>query len=133
MSKYEDLKAALQSSVSEMIRKDTMPDSQYQKLINIYPPYAAGVAYETGDRITYDGNLYEIIQAHTSQADWPPDSTASLYKLIVPDNVIDVWRQPQGAHDTYAKGDKVIYDNQIWISTANNNAWKPGVYGWELP
>jgi len=25
----------------------------------------------------------------------------------------------------------VWYENQLWISTVDNNVWAPGVYGWE--
>lgn len=40
------------------------------------------------------------------------------------------WKQPTGAHDAYAVGSKVSYDEKHWISTADANVWQPGVYGW---
>ena len=32
-----------------------------------------------------------------------------------------------------ADGETQLYiENQLWVSTADGNVWKPGVYGWEL-
>ncbi len=41
------------------------------------------------------------------------------------------WSQPLGAHDAYNLGDKVSHNGKKWVSTAANNVWEPGVYGWE--
>ena len=43
------------------------------------PAWAAGVAYKTGDKVTYLGRTYTVAQAHTSQSDWLPAGVASLY------------------------------------------------------
>lgn len=32
---------------------------------------------------------------------------------------------------SYPKGAKVSHNSKHWISTAENNVWEPGVYGWE--
>ena len=29
-------------------------------------------------------------------------------------------------------GDKVTRKDKTWVSTANDNVWEPGVYGWEI-
>jgi hypothetical protein len=42
-------------------------------------PWAANVAYATGDVVTYGGNVYECIQAHTSLSNWTPDATPALW------------------------------------------------------
>lgn len=40
------------------------------------------------------------------------------------------WVQPAGAHDAYQVGAKVTHAGNRWISTAANNVWAPGVFGW---
>ena len=42
------------------------------------------------------------------------------------------WRQPTGAHDAYAKGDRVTFGGKVWESTIDGNVWSPSVYpaGW---
>ena len=52
-------------------------------VVSLHPAWAAGVSYETGLRLKYGGKLYEVVTAHTSQADWIPGAgTESLYKRV---------------------------------------------------
>ena len=87
--------------------------------------------YEAGDRVQYNGLLYKCLQGHTAQADWTPDAAVSLW-VRVDDPSIEwpEWHQPTGAHDAYAKGDKVSHNEKHWISDVDANIWEPGVYGW---
>lgn len=41
------------------------------------------------------------------------------------------WVQPLGAHDAYQAGDQVTHEGHLWESTADNNVWEPGTYGWD--
>lgn len=50
----------------------------------LYPGFAVGVPYTVGDRLVYDGKLYKVLQAHTSQADWTPPSAPSLFAEVLP-------------------------------------------------
>lgn len=97
-----------------------------------FAPWASGVKYTVGQIRTYGGKLYSCVQAHTSQDDWTPDVSASLWKLTAdPSEEWPEWSQPVGAHDAYSLGDKVSHNGQHWRSTADNNVWEPGSYGWE--
>lgn len=42
--------------------------------------------------------------------------------------------QPTGAHDSYAKGDRVTFEGKVYESTIDNNAYSPSAYpqGWQL-
>lgn len=50
----------------------------------LFPRWKVGEAYAGGERLCYNGKLYEVKEgkAHTSQADWPPDVETSLYERI---------------------------------------------------
>ena len=50
--------------------------------IELFPEWKGGVDYEIGDRRRYDGRLYKVRQAHTSQAQYTPDITPALYELV---------------------------------------------------
>lgn len=90
-----------------------------------------GYSYFAGERVSYNGNLYRCIQAHTSQADWAPDTAVSLWVAISnPAEEWPEWKQPTGSHDAYNKGDKVSHLEKHWISDVDANVWEPGVYGW---
>lgn len=91
--------------------------------------------YKTGERFVYNNILYKVLQTHTSQLDWTPDTTPSLYtKVLIPDkNVIPEWQQPDSTNG-YMIGDKVTYNGQIYESLIDNNIWSPVDYpaGWQL-
>lgn len=50
---------------------------------DLFAPWAVPVAYTVGQIRRYtDGKLYKCVQAHTSQADWTPDTAASLWTPV---------------------------------------------------
>lgn len=50
--------------------------------LNNYPDWEPGKDYVIGDRMKYNGATYEVVQSHTSQSDWTPDTHAALYKEL---------------------------------------------------
>ena len=48
----------------------------------LFPAWEVGHDYAVDDRIQYGGDLYKVIQAHRSQADWTPDVSVSLFEKI---------------------------------------------------
>ena len=112
----------------------SLPDEDALESMELFDNWQTDTAYTTGQRLRYDGKLYKVLQDHTSQADWKPDITPSLYVEVSEPGVIPVWKQPTGAQDAYMKGDKVHYpteDDPIYISTVDNNVWSPDSYGWD--
>ena len=115
-------------------------EDQVLEIATIYPKYEVGKAYVVGEYFTYgensvgDPQLYKVIQAHTSQADWTPDVTASLYIAIGLDSEgYPVWSRPTGAHDAYNKDDIVNYKGELYKSLIEGNVYSPEEYpsGWE--
>lgn len=112
----------------------SLGDEDALEAVELFPAWAVGKAYAADERIRYGEKLYRCVQAHTSQADWTPDVTPALWTEVAKPGEIPVWKQPTGAQDAYNKGDRVWYpdrDTDVWVSTADNNVWQPGVYGWE--
>ena len=115
-----------------------LTESQAMEIADLYEGWAAGKAYTTGKILKYGMNadgetqLYTVLQDHTSQENWTPDTANSLYKKVgFTDSGVPVWTQPLGASDAYNAGDKVSHNGQEWTSTVDGNVWEPGVYGWE--
>ena len=100
--------------------------------IDAFLPWAEKIAYKDGNLRTYEGKLYRCLPpGHTSQADWTPDKTPSLWKLAAdPTAEYPEWSQPMGSFDVYNIGDKVTYKDRKWISTENDNVWAPDAFGW---
>lgn len=111
--------------------RESASDADALNAVAIYPEWREGVSYTTGQRIRYGGTLYKVLQNHTSQAYWTPDTTPSLFaKVLIPDpEVIPEWEQPDSTNP-YAKGDKVTHNGKTWVSDIDGNVWEPGVYGW---
>lgn len=113
-----------------------LDDEKAMEVADLYPAWEPGKAYTADMILRYGVNqdnetqLYRVIQDHTSQGDWLPDQTPSLYKKVGFDGDIPIWTQPYGSTDAYAKGDKVSHNGKIWVSDVDGNVWEPGVYGW---
>lgn len=112
--------------------REMATDEMSLQVPNLYPIWKDGVAYAINDRVLYNDVLYKVLLAHTSQIDWTPDVSHSLFtKVLIPDeDIIPEWEQPNSTN-AYMIGDKVKYDNKYWISTIDYNVWKPGEYGWD--
>lgn len=123
------LRALIEQAAASLTDEDALDG------IELFPAWALGVAYAADTRIRYEGKLYRVVQSHTSQADWLPDSTPALYTEVAKPGEIPVWKQPTGAQDAYNMGDLVHYpdaDGPVYRSTVDANVWEPGVYGWEV-
>lgn len=110
-----------------------LDDAEAIEATTLYPAWSGdGVAYEKDFKVKYNQVLYKVLQAHTSQLAWNPEVSPSLFaKVLIPDpEVIPEWEQPDSTNP-YMTGDKVRYQDKVWISTIDNNVWAPGVYGWE--
>ena len=109
----------------------TMADADAAKNPMLFLPWEVGTKYAVGDRRRHDGKVYKCLQAHTSQVDWKPEDSPSLWVGISdPAEEWPEWSQPVGSTDAYAKGAKVRHNSKRWTSDVDANVWEPGVYGW---
>ena len=100
----------------------------------LYPQWSGnGISYKVNDKVRYNGVLYKVLLAHTSQEGWMPTAAPSLFaKVLIPDeNIIPEWEQPDSTNG-YQIGDRVMFENKIYESLINNNIWSPIAYsaGW---
>lgn len=132
---FEQMRKVLQKFAS------TLPDDEAMEVSTIFDPWVIGKVYTVGEFFTYgqngvgDPQLYKVVQAHTSQLNWAPDITSSLYVAIgLDDSGYPVWSQPTGAHDAYNKGDIVNYNGVLYQSTIDGNVYSPDAYpaGWVI-
>ena len=126
-------KEQLRQFIEAVLRiRNSMDDEQALAEATFFPMWHDDKSYAVDDRVRYGEKLYKCLQSHTAQADWTPDVAVSLW-VRVDDPAIEWpdWRQPTGAQDAYAKGSKVSHNDKHWVSTADNNVWEPGVYGWD--
>lgn len=119
----------------------SLTDEQAMEVATIYDTWTVGKSYVVGDYLTYGENsvgdlqLYKVVQAHTSQADWTPDVVPSLFAAVgLDEQGYPVWSQPTGAHDAYNKGDIVDYNGTLYQSLIDGNVYSPDAYpaGWAV-
>lgn len=62
----------------------SLPDEEAAQAPSLSQPWTVGEEVEPGDRRYYapTGLLYKVIQGHTTQADWTPDATPSLWVVV---------------------------------------------------
>lgn len=115
------------------IASNSAPGTVWWECWRLAPEWRAGMRVKAGDPVRRNGSIYACVQAHVTQADWPPEAVPALWRLLrVPgEGAIPEWRQPAGAHDAYAAGARVRHNGFVWRSVADHNVWEPGVYGWE--
>lgn len=113
----------------------SLTDEDALEAVNLFANWQSDKAYIKDERVSYEGILYKCLQAHTSQDNWTPTAAPSLWaKVLIPDaNVIPEWEQPDSTN-AYMKGDKVMFNGQVYESAIDNNVWSPAAYpaGWTL-
>lgn len=109
----------------------SLSDADSLEAVHLFEHWQPGEDYPADKKLQYNGELWKVLQPHTSQADWTPDTAVSLY-VRVDDPAIEYpdWHQPLGSHDAYRLGAKVSHNGQHWHSTIDYNTYEPGVYGW---
>lgn len=132
-----ELRKAIQLFLATM-DVETQVDA-IMEVASVFPKYEVGKTYKTKEVFAYgensvgDAQLYQVLQDHTSSAEWTPDTATSLYKAIgVTEDGYPEWVQPLGASDAYNTGDIVSYNGTLYKSTIDGNVWSPEAYpaGW---
>lgn len=132
--------------VAEQFRKAlqmvaaSLTDEKAMEVATVFDKWETGKAYAVGEFVIYgensvgDPQLYKVVQAHTTQADWTPNVSASLFVAIgLDEKGYPLWSQPTGAHDAYNTGDIVDYNGTLYKSLVDGNVYSPEAYpaGWE--
>jgi|GEM_PF-4083891 len=123
----------LRSSITDA-DLDGLSEEQFADIAYLYPDWVSTKAYALDEKLRYEGVLYKVVQAHTAQPNWTPDTVPALYtKYRDPAAGPQPWVQPTGAQDAYVMDDLVTHDNPndggaIWVyqSKLASNATEPG-------
>lgn len=101
---------------------------------DMFEDWQPGVSYKAGQIRKRNDVLYKIVQDHTSQEDWLPSETPSLYEsIIITEAGYEEWKKPTGAHNAYNKGKIVVFKGKLYKSLIDGNAYSPEEYpaAWE--
>ena len=127
---------AVRKVIDDLI--DNLPDEDVEAVTALYPKWSGdGVDLKVDKLVRYQGVLYKVVQAHTTQADWTPPETPALFTPFRdPAAGPQLWVQPTGAQDAYQTGERVTHPNPndggtVWVyeSTIDANTTEPGQDG----
>ena len=101
-------------------------DEQALEVQSLYPEWETisdGTTLKVGQRVNYNGLLYNVLQEHQKQSTWNPIDAPSLFaQVLIPDEtVIPDWVQPDSTNG-YMIGDRVNHNdgNPLLIITYGN-------------
>ena len=101
---------------------DSIGDDAVAEVAALFPDWTPGAKVKPGDVLAWDGTLVEVIQGHTTQADWTPDKVPALFK---------VHRTPEMtawvAGITVAAGERFTFGGATWECVQAHTTQK----GWE--
>ena len=137
----DNLQSAEQFRRAVQMFAQSLTEDKAMEIAMVFDAWQPGKPYSVDDLVTYgtngvgDPQLYKVVQAHTSQSDWTPDITPSLFTAIgLDDSGYAVWSAPTGAHDAYNTGDIVSYNGVLYRSLIPGNTTVPGTDDryWEI-
>ena len=73
---------AIIGKVASRINEVPMTVEESLELAAYFPKWEADKVMPNGYKVSYEGSLFEVIQAHTSQSDWNPRDAVSLFKVV---------------------------------------------------
>lgn len=86
-TKYEPYTEEVVDKIKQLLQEQVSQQTDEEALGNIelFPTWQSkiGVQVNQGDRLYYDDKLFKVLQTHTPQDDWRPDTTASLYVQVI--------------------------------------------------
>lgn len=147
-AKADQLNNLVNEVAKQFILSTELSDEQRETILSQYRTIQVGDTVQPNEIVNIDGELFKMVQGNPVTIvteDWLKD--ASLFspflqkQVIVEDgngeeivvDVVDEFTQPVGGHDAYQTGDKVVFEEKVWVSLIDNNVWSPSSNpsGWE--
>lgn len=94
--------------------------------LELFPKWVEqiGKLVSKDERLSYKEKLYKVLQPHTVQADWTPDTAVSLFVEVS----VDVWPEiPEyiTAESAWMAGQKGTWKGEHYICKMDNCVWNP--------
>ena len=96
--------------------RTTLSDAKALQYTEMYPLWQSDLSVNINERYQYNGRLYKVAQAHTTQADWTPDITPALWTVIDVEHAGTIEDPiPAVASMEYVKGKYYIENGVIYL------------------
>lgn len=144
--KAEQINNVVNEVSRQFMLSPDLTDEQRAEIVKQYRAISVGDIVQPNEVVNIGGELFKMVQPSPIRIDaenWLSDPslfTPFLQTTIIDEEtgeeieVVQEFRQPEGAHDSYSIGDKVLFEGQVYESTIDSNIWSPSDYpqGWTL-
>ena len=144
--KAEQINNVVNEVSRQFMLSPDLTDEQRAEIVNQYRAVSVGDTVHPNEVVNINGELFKMVQPSPIRIDaeaWLTDSslfTPFLQTTIIDEEtgeeieVVQEFRQPEGAHDSYTIGDKVLFEGQVYESIIDANVWSPitNPQGWSL-
>ena len=90
------------------------------RMKEFYPQWKSLFNYNIGYKVQYNDKLWEVVQAHTSQLGWEPETASALWKQIDETHTGDLTDPiPYSGNMALENGKYYIQDNEIYLCNRN--------------
>lgn len=104
--------------LSQSIQSIEVDDNTAHRMKSYYPEWEPGKAYAVGNKLTRNGKLYKVIQSHTAQAGWEPESVPAMFTEICETHEGTMEDPiPYSGNMALEKDKYYIQNNEIYICT----------------
>lgn len=104
--------------LSQKVQEIEVDDNTALRMMPYYPEWEPGKAYAVGHKLTRNGKLYKVIQAHTTQTGWEPENVPALFTEICETHSGDMDDPiPYNGNMALEKGKHYIQDGEIYRCT----------------
>lgn len=95
-----------------------LTDAQSLEVMDWFPAWEPGKAMEAGQKVTYGGKLWKVIQDHTTQEGWEPSlGTSSLFEEVTADETAGTVDNPipYNGNMTLESGKHYSQDGTVYL------------------
>lgn len=97
--------------------REMLTDEVALNYVVLYPDWIVGKDLSVGERIEYEGKLYKVVQAHTTQENWTPDLTPSLFEPI------DIINEGTLANPIIAAAGMCYFKDKYYLDETNGKVY----------
>lgn len=147
-AKTDQLNNLVNEVAKQFVLSTELSDEQRNTILDRYRIIQVGDTVQPNEVVNIDGELFKMVQGSPVTIEtesWLREASIFspfLQKKVVIEgengeevevDVVDEFVQPLGGHDAYQAGDKVVFEEKVWVSLIDNNVWSPSSHpsGWE--
>lgn len=125
LAPYKALRQRMDAGLRYAVANDGVTDEELLSMSAATPEWKPGVSLSVGDTVMYDGSMFVVVQAHTTQTGWEPSTaTQALFRRVQPEGSTE-WQT-----DTdYATGAECTYEGSAYTCLQGHTSQA----GWEPP